>query len=138
MDGKKILDTLDHKPEVKDYPGVDGVIVNDIMTFKVGEEGRVKQYHYQFKRIFRHYERDRRSDIQIIFNQKQQQVTVLKARSIMSDGSIVDTPEYGLNQITPPNLQKAPYFTDYQARIVSLVPRRRNGPDSDNQKYPCR
>ncbi|MBN2384011.1 DUF3857 domain-containing protein [bacterium] len=121
MDGKQILSTLDHRPEVTDYPGVDGVILKDLYTIRLDRDGRVSQYRYQFKRIFRDFERDRRSDIQVIFNQKRQQVKILKARSIMRDDKIMDTPEYGINQITPPYLQKAPYFTDLQARVVSLV-----------------
>jgi len=121
MKSKQILASFDHIPDSTDYPNVDGIILKDVLKYSLDKEGRLTFYRYQLKRILKDFERDRRSDAQIMFNQRLQQVNVLTARSIMRDGQTVDTPEYGLNQITPAALQKAPYFTEFQSKVVSLV-----------------
>ncbi|MBN1356646.1 DUF3857 domain-containing protein [bacterium] len=121
MKGQEILKSLPRIPEETEFPGADGVIIRDNQRIRLLKDGRIHQYHYQFKRILKDFERDKHSDIQMLFNEKTQDIKILSVKSIMRDGRIVETPEYGINQITPPALSQAPYFTFLQNRIASLV-----------------
>jgi hypothetical protein len=121
MEGKRILETLERIPGPEDHPDADAVIIADRRRFVLHEDGRIEEHRYIFKRVLRDYDRDKASDVPILFDQERQEVVLLGARSIMRDGTIVESPEYAVNQITPAKLAKAPHLTRFQQRVISLV-----------------
>ncbi len=121
MQGKKYIDELEKVPQPEDFPTADAAAIKETIRIKVHPDGRIDHYHYLLKRLLTMYDRDKNCDYSILFNQKHQDVEVLSAKAMMNDGKIVETPEYGINQITPPELSMAPYYSDFQYRIVSLV-----------------
>jgi len=127
MQAKEILEALGQVPGPADYPTADALIIKEIQRYRLNPDGRISTYRYQLKRVFRTVERDHGVDVPIRFNSRYQELRVLTALSIMRDGSAHHCPEYSMNQITPPQLQKAPYFTDFQSKIISHVSVEHNG-----------
>lgn len=121
MQGKKILESLASVPRPQDYPTADYIILKDVTTIILHDDGRITTRYYQFRRIATDYGRDKFSDIPVLFNERYQKINVISVQALMLDGSVVATPEYGINQITPHALEKAPSLSDFQQKIISLV-----------------
>ena len=120
MKGEKILGQLERAPVRQDFPSADAVSVFDETVIRLEPDGRVKKRIYSLKRVFTFFGRERNSDIHVLFNERHQKLDIVSARTYHDKG-VVETPEYGINQITPQALEKAPHYVDFQEKIISLV-----------------
>lgn len=117
----KLLSDYEKTITRKRYPTADAVIIRDELTIRLEPDGKVKRRHYRLKRVLDHFDRDQKSDVLITYRDAKQKIEVLKSFAYMRSGKKVEAPSYGINQTTPPQVAKAPYFTDIQHKVISLV-----------------
>ncbi|MBN2055510.1 DUF3857 and transglutaminase domain-containing protein [bacterium] len=127
MRGLNILAELAARPDMTQFPGCDAVIILDERHYTLYADGRICFRHYQLKRVLRDFDRDKKSEVPVLFHAEQQAVTVHSAKTVMCDGTIMESPEYAINQITPAYLSAAPHYTTFQHKIISLVGVERGG-----------
>lgn len=121
------LRKVDGKISEQKYPGADAVVIEDRLTLRLDSKGKVTRHHYRLKKILLPWDRDQRSDLLLPFYDDRQTVEIHRVRGFLRDGTSCDTPEYGINQTTPAEVGKAPYFGNLQHQVVSAVGIERGG-----------
>ena len=113
------LDFLKNAPPASAYPEDDSLIINYSLEIKLLPDGKIVRRVHKQEKLFTPYAVDHHCDPIISFNQKEQQLKIIRARSFMKNGKIVDTTANGFNLSTPFALEKSPRFTDMTEMVVS-------------------
>jgi hypothetical protein len=116
-----ILKLAGKMPTAADFPDADAVIIEQAVRIRLQKDGRVVKTQRTVQTLLTDYSHDIYADIHIPYDVTSQKVNLVTARTWMRDHSAVDTPKYGVNEITPPAIQLAPFYQDVRERIVSLV-----------------
>jgi len=112
---------LSNVPDVKDHPDADAVIMSYETKITLNEDGTQSTHFYQVTKLFSDLAIDNMCDPKIKFDDSTQILNIIKARTYMRDGKIVDSAPKCFNPITPPEVAKAPEYTSNKQMVVTFL-----------------
>ena len=107
-------------PSVEDYPDADAIILLNQFSHEVTPAGKSRYTSHQVVKILTERGVQNYDDIAIPHTPNAQHITVNVARTITSDGAIVEPPEEAFNDVTPPGLLSYNLYSDSMWRVISM------------------
>ena len=107
-------------PDAADYPNADAIILLNQFSHEVTPSGKSRYTSHQVVKILTERGVQNYDDIAIPHTPTAQYITVNVARTITSDGSVVEPPEEAFNDVTPPGLLSYNLYSDSMWRVISM------------------
>jgi hypothetical protein len=117
---------LGRAPSQNDYPGADAVLLDREITYTIDAQGCLSRRVHQLTKVFSEWAVRNLGDLRLGWNASDQVLTVHVCRTIRQDGTVVDTPPYGFNEVTPYAVDRCGDFLDQREMVVSHVGIERN------------
>jgi hypothetical protein len=103
------------------FPDADALVLKESRTVTLDESGRKTERFYRLVKILTTQGRKTFADPRFSFDEARQKFTVIRARTRMRDGTVVDTPENGVNIVTVRAVAGAPDYASRREGVVSHV-----------------
>lgn len=107
-------------PDAADYPDADAIILLNQFSHEVTPSGKSRYTTHQLVKILTERGVQNYDDIAIPHTPKAQYITVNIARTITSDGAVIEPPEEAFNDVTPPGLLAYNLYSDSMWRVISM------------------
>ena len=107
-------------PDAADYPDADAIILLNQFSHEVTPSGKSRYTSHQVVKILTERGVQNYDDIAIPHTPNAQYITVNIARTITSDGSVVEPPQEAFNDVTPPGLLAYNLYSDSMWRVISM------------------
>lgn len=101
--------------------GVDATMSDRAVKVDIDAQGRASWHEHRQWKILTDYGMDYHSDPEVLFDSARQKLHVELARTTMVDGTQVDTPDSGRNELMPGPLVDAPAYASLRRTIISMV-----------------
>ena len=98
----------------------DAVILSDDASWTLMPDGAVVEEHQRRIRVLSERAHRRHADPRIRFWDDAETVEILAARVTQADGTIVETPAYGRNLVTPGGYSRWPAFAAARERVITM------------------
>jgi hypothetical protein len=125
--GTDAADIADAKARIAAAPATDAMADHDIVvllheeSIDVDDAGRVTRRVRTLRRLQTQWAMRGASDVRIPWDSSRQDLEIVTARTVMSDGRVIDTPANGFNEVTPDAVAGAPLFMHWRTMVVSHV-----------------
>jgi hypothetical protein len=103
------------------YPDADAIVLKEARTVTLDGEGKRTERFYRLVKVLTPFGRGRFADPRFPFDSARQAFRVLRARTRMRDGTVVNTPKNGVNLVTPRAAANAPAYATLREAVVSHV-----------------
>ncbi|MEA1986264.1 MAG: DUF3857 domain-containing protein, partial [Candidatus Marinimicrobia bacterium] len=97
----------------------DAKYVEIINEYILNDNGSIDFIHHHKVKLNTYYAIRHLGDDRIIYNPKYQKIEILKSETKMNDGTIVETPENGFNEVLPRCATKAPSYNHLREMVVT-------------------
>lgn len=101
--------------------GVDGAVVERTVEVRIDAQGRRQLRERRTWEILTDFAMDNFADPVIWFDRERQTLDVATARTTMVDGTVVETPDSGFNELLPSELLSAPAYGAIRRTVVTQV-----------------
>lgn len=108
-------------PEIpKKYQDADAIVLQWEQSWNKAKDGTVD--YKETKRTLIRNDRAIRAfgDVRIPYHQARQALKILKARTVCSDGRIIDVPTYAINEVSPRQTSGWPDFAEIRMKVISF------------------
>jgi hypothetical protein len=120
LDQGEILALVGQAPDEEDFPEAEALILFD-GTYVKCENGLAAVRRQRLIRVFTENAIDELGDPRISFDRSRQELEIHASRTYLLDGSTMDTPENGCNEVTPFGLDLAREYLDIREMVVTHV-----------------
>jgi hypothetical protein len=118
--GEDIPTLIKTAPNAADFPNAAKATLLDLSDIVVRPNGSAKTYVRETEKIFNTRGRDEESEIKIPYNSTYETVTILRARTIKPDGSIIPVNLKEVRDETVSQDAGAPMYTDAREKSFSM------------------
>ncbi|RKU16299.1 hypothetical protein C6503_12800 [Candidatus Poribacteria bacterium] len=108
-------------PDASDYPDADTLVLFNHFSHDVLPTGQSRYTTHQIVKILTERGIQRYGDIAIPYQPTAQNIGVNIARTITTDGTILQPPAEAFNDVTPPGLLSQNLYSDAMWRVISMV-----------------
>ena len=108
-------------PDASDYPDADTLVLFNHFSHDVLPTGQSRYTTHQVVKILTERGIQRYGDIAIPYQPAAQNIGVNIARTITTDGTILQPPDEAFNDVTPPGLLSQNLYSDAMWRVISMV-----------------
>ncbi|GEM_PF-3027193 len=108
-------------PDRGDDPDADALVLKETRTIVLDETGKRTETFHRVVKVFTPLGIKRFADPRFPFDEARQAFRVLAARTLVPDGTIVETPPRGINVVTPRACVQAPAYASRREAVVSHV-----------------
>ena len=99
----------------------DGFVVSRQLSITIGHDGRTRQRVRLETRLDSLFAAHGLADPRIRFDRTTQELGILKAATILADGTVIDAPSRALNTALPDAVAQCPDFADFTEVVVSFT-----------------
>ena len=103
------------------FPMADAVTLYEEINYDIDSEGRVSRRFHRLQRIQTNWGMRRLTDLRVSWDSGRQTLEIPVCRTHLPDGSIVDTPPNGFNEVTPGSVSRCAAFLDIREMVISHV-----------------
>ena len=103
-----------------DYPDADVIILMNQFSHDISSTGQSRYTTHQIVKLLTQRGIEKYDDIAIPYQPNSQQLNVNIARTITPDGTIVQPPDEGYNEVTPPGLLSYNIYSDVVWKVISM------------------
>ena len=103
-----------------DYPHADVIILLNQFSHDISPTGQSRYTTHQIVKLLTRRGIEKYDDIAIPYQPNSQQINVNIARTITPDGTIVEPPDEGYNEVTPPGLLSYNIYSDVVWKVISM------------------
>lgn len=103
------------------YPDADALVLREVRTITLDAEGRKTERTHRLVKVLTPLGIKAYAEQRFPFDEARQGFEVATARTRMRDGTIVETPEHGINVVTPDAASRAPAYASLREGVVSLL-----------------
>ncbi|MHC4600458.1 MAG: DUF3857 domain-containing protein, partial [Planctomycetota bacterium] len=103
------------------FPDADALLLKEVRTVSLDREGKRSERLYRLVKILRPHGQRLFADPRFPFDEAHETFRVIRARTRMRDGTIVNTPDNGINTVTPRSVAGAPAYASRREVVVSHV-----------------
>ncbi|MDA1192508.1 MAG: DUF3857 domain-containing protein, partial [Candidatus Poribacteria bacterium] len=107
-------------PNQMDYPDADAVILLNRSQQEILPDGRSRFTTQQVVRLFHRRAFADYGEIAVPFNSSSQNIAVNVARTILSDGTVIDVSDDGIRDVTPPETLSFNLYSDMMWKVISF------------------
>jgi len=111
---------VDAAPDEVERPDAEAVILFD-GTYITYEDGRASLRRQRLVKIYTEYAIDEVGDPRLAYDRSRQELEIHVSRTYLLDGSTMDTPDNGYNEVTPFGLDRSVAHLDLREMVVSHV-----------------
>lgn len=108
-------------PGASDYPDADTLVLFNHFSHDVLPTGQSRYTTHQVVKILTERGIQRYGDIAIPYQPAAQNIEVNIARTITTDGTILQPPDEAFNDVTPPGLLSQNLYSDAMWKVISMV-----------------
>ena len=108
-------------PGAEAYPEDDIVVLQRRRYISLLSDGRVFRRVHKVQQLLTAWAVRRQSDLRVAWDSSRQDLIIHSCRTIMRDGTVVPTPDYGFNEVTPDAVARAADFLDIREMVISHV-----------------
>ncbi len=108
-------------PDASDYPDADTLVLFNHFSHDVLPTGQSRYTTHQVVKILTERGIQRYGDIAIPYQPAAQNIGVNIARTITTDGTILQPPDEAFNDVTPPGLLSQNLYSDAMWKVISMV-----------------
>ncbi len=108
-------------PDASDYPDADTLVLFNHFSHDVLPTGQSRYTTHQVVKILTERGIQRYGDIAIPYQPTAQNIGVNIARTITTDGTILQPPDEAFNDVTPPGLLSQNLYSDAMWKVISMV-----------------
>ena len=108
-------------PDASDYPDADTLVLFNHFSHDVLPTGQSRYTTHQVVKILTERGIQRYGDIAIPYQPAAQNIGVNIARTITTDGTILQPPDEAFNDVTPPGLLSHNLYSDAMWKVISMV-----------------
>ncbi len=116
----EILALVENAPDESDYPGADAVVLFD-GTYIEYSNGLAMIRRQKLVKVFTEWAIDHLGDPRLSFDGARQELEVHASRTYLKDGSTVDTPDNGYNEVTPRRVALSGSHLNIREMVVTHV-----------------
>lgn len=110
------------KPLTEEQKNADSVLLKQIHEYTLNSDGSM-DYHYYHQRVFNTYQSFHRyyGESFVVYNPKNQALTINKTETTMADGKKVQSPENAFNDLLPFQAADAPAYNHLREMVVTHI-----------------
>jgi len=108
-------------PGLAEYPDTDVIILYDKTSYDIDASGRVTMRVHQVRKLLTMWAFRSLSDLRVAWDCTRQELEILTCRTILQDGTTIDTPDRGFNEVTPDAVSRYADFLDLREMVISHV-----------------
>ncbi|MBM4388149.1 MAG: DUF3857 domain-containing protein, partial [Deltaproteobacteria bacterium] len=99
----------------------DSVILLEEVEFRLRPDGRISRRHHVVRLLLTEYAVNMLNDPKIKYNSAKEDLNIIRSRTYTAGSGEIDTGINGFNPITPFELEKAPFYTNFKEMIVTHI-----------------
>ncbi|MDE0298433.1 MAG: DUF3857 domain-containing protein [Candidatus Poribacteria bacterium] len=103
-----------------DFPDADVIILMNQFSHDISPNGQSRYTTHQIVKLVSQRGIEKYDDIAIPYQPNSQHLNVNIARTITPDGTIVEPPDEGYNEVTPPGLLSYNIYSDVVWKVISM------------------
>lgn len=108
-------------PAADQFPDHDVVVLYRSETITVDDQQRVTRRVHTVERLQTQWAMRSHADPRLAWDAGRQELEVLTARTYMRDGTVLETPDNGFNEVTPDAVVRATPFLDQRELVVTFI-----------------
>ncbi|MEZ4389120.1 MAG: DUF3857 domain-containing protein [Candidatus Krumholzibacteriia bacterium] len=108
-------------PPISAFAQDDVVVLYQLDALSLDEGGRLTHRVHTVRRLQTQWAMRSLADPRLDWDAARQDLTVLTARTYMRDGTVLDTPANGFNEVTPDGVARAVPFLDLREMVVTHI-----------------
>ncbi|MFH1843696.1 MAG: DUF3857 domain-containing protein, partial [bacterium] len=112
---------LTSAPSQQDYPDWDAVVLYELVNVTIDGDGISSRRVHRFQKLFTEWACRNLSDERPGWDSERQELVIHTCRTHNQDGSVVDTPPYGFNEVTPDGVSRCADFLSLRETVISHV-----------------
>ena len=116
-----VEDIIANAPDASDYPDADTLVLFNHFSHDILPTGQSRYTTHQVVKILTERGIQKYGDIAIPYQPASQNIGVNIARTIMTDGTVLQPPEEAFNDVTPPGLLSQNLYSDAMWKVISMV-----------------
>jgi len=116
----EIRGLVERAPDEEDMPNAEALVVFD-GTYVTYQNGMASVRRQRLVKIFTEYAIDELGDPRLAYDRRRQDLEIHASRTYLPDGSTMDTPDNGYNEVTPFDLDLSTQHLDIREMVVSHV-----------------
>ncbi len=103
-------------PPAERYPDADALVLRDERRVQILANGQVRERLHRVVRIHNNRGRDRHADVRVPFRAGEEEVRVLRARTLRADGTLLEAPAAAVTEVAA-----GPAVANQRELVVSLL-----------------
>jgi hypothetical protein len=116
-----VAEILARAPDRSAYPGTDAVTLFEEVTYRVDAEGRLTHRVHRLRRLLTEWACRNLSDLRVDWDSARQELQVRICRTHLPDGTFIDTPARGINEVTPDAVARCADLLTLREMVISHV-----------------
>ena len=116
-----VEDIIANAPDASDYPDADTLVLFNHFSHDILPTGQSRYTTHQVVKILTERGIQKYGDIAIPYQPASQNMGVNIARTILTDGTVLQPPEEAFNDVTPPGLLSQNLYSDAMWKVISMV-----------------
>ena len=116
---EKITQLVKDSPKFSDYPEAGAVILLQQIVHEINSDGSATTNEHILIKILRDRGKEKFGDLKRNYNVKTDSMVILTAQSRKRIGKPIPVEQDAINDITPPELENASIYADFQQKVIS-------------------
>ena len=116
---EKITQLVKDSPKFSDYPEAGAVILMQQLIHEINSDGSTTTDEHILIKILRDRGKEKFGDLKRDYNVKTDSMIILVAQSRKRIGKPIPVEQEAINDITPPELENASIYADFQQKVIS-------------------
>ncbi|MBD3221543.1 DUF3857 domain-containing protein [bacterium] len=112
---------IEAAPPADAFADQDVVVLHAAEDVTVDADGRVTRRVHTVRRLQTQWAMRRTADVRVAWDRTRQNLEVLTSRTFMRDGTVLETPDNGFNEVTPSAVQRAVPFLDIREMVITHI-----------------
>ena len=116
---EKIIQLVKDSPKFSDYPEAGAVVLLQQIVHEINSDGSATTDEHILIKILRDRGKEKFGDLKRNYNVKTDSMIIFVAQSRKRIGEPIPVEQEAINDITPPELENASIYADFQQKVVS-------------------